>query len=149
MNKKERRRIMREFEKKDVYTTHTFSVEKFDGFLSQCRRAVNKLYGYRVSTKYDFWSTYAKKQAYKHCYGSSVIFPGEKERAEYEKAKNMSYWQFLKKYSYLSVYDGFLCIDFEFGGMVFATYSSQAMTEMGITTKEETDLYVECVLALN
>jgi hypothetical protein len=54
-----------------------------------------------------------------------------------------------KKYSYLSVYDGFHCIDFDFGGIIFAAYSSQALIEMGVTTKEEVNLYVECALAIS
>jgi hypothetical protein len=139
---------MREYDKKDIYTTHGWSSESFDGFLTQCKRAVNKLYQEKVSTKYDFWSTYASEQASKHFFGKGSFLSNE-EYTEYEKAKDMSYWQFLKKYGYLSVYDGFHCIDFDFGGIVFAAYSSHALIEMGVTTKEEVDLYVECALAIN
>jgi hypothetical protein len=139
---------MREYDKKDIYTTHTTSSESFDGFLAQCRRAINKLHQEKVSTKYDFWSYYASEQAYKHFYGNGRFLSNE-EQAEYEQAKNMSYWEFLRKYGCLSVYDGFFCIDFDFGEMVFASYSSKAMVEMGIYTKEELDLYVECALAVS
>jgi hypothetical protein len=139
---------MREYDKEDIYTTHTTSSGSFNGFLAQCRRAINKLHQEKVSTKYDFWSTYAHREAFKHFYGSHR-FLSDAEHAEYEQAKNMSYWEFLRKYGYLSVQDGFYCIDFEYDGMVFASYSSHAMVEMGIFTKEETDLYVECALAVS
>lgn len=148
MTKKECRRIMREYDRKDIYTTHTTSSESFNGFLAQCKRAINKLHQEKVSTKYDFWSCYASEQAYKHFYGNRR-FLSDAEHAEYEQAKNLSYWEFLKKYGYLSVQDGFFCIDFDFGGMVFAAYSSQALIEMGIFTKEEINLYVDCALAVS
>jgi hypothetical protein len=32
--------------------------------------------------------------------------------------------------------------------MVFAAYSSRALIEMGVVTKEEIDLYVECALKI-
>ena len=144
--KKECRRIMREYDKKDIYTTHTFSVESFEGFLAQCKRAVNKLHGEKVSVKYDFWSTIMGHRTYQYFYGYGGFL--SHEDTDYETVSNMTYWEFLKKYGCLSIYDGFFCIDFEFGGMVFAAYSSRALIEMGIVTKEEIDLYVECALAV-
>jgi hypothetical protein len=148
MNKKECRRIMREYDKKDIYTTHTRSVSSFNGFLSQCKRAINKLHGQKVSTKYDFWSIYAKEPAYKYFVEGRMSLSDE-EYAKYEKAREMSYWEFLKTYGYLSVYDGIFCIDFDYDGIVFASYSSKALIEMGVLTKDEIDLYVECELTIN
>jgi hypothetical protein len=138
---------MREYDKKDIYTTQTTSSESFEGFLAQCRRAINKLHQEKVSTKYEFWSMYAYREAFKHFYGGKS-FLSEEEKAKYKQAKNFSYWEFLRKYGYLSIYDGFYCIDFEYGGMVFAAYSSRALIEMGVFTKEEIDLYVECASAI-
>jgi len=80
-----------------------------------------------------------------------IIYQKEKKIrwAEYEQAKNLSYWEFLKKYQFLTVQDGIHCVDFDFGGIVFAAYSSQCLTEMGVFTKEESDLYVDCVLQID
>lgn len=69
MTDKECKRYIRDYNKRDIYTTHTQSVESFVGFLNQCKRAINKLYffyGAPVSVKSDFWSAYAKEQAYNH-----------------------------------------------------------------------------------
>jgi len=141
LNKKKCVRIMKEYDKKDIYTTHNQSVSDFKGFLEQCKRAINKLYGYKVSTKCDFWSTWDTEKASIHYFKGNY--------AEQEKARKMTYWEFLKQYGYLSIQDGVHCIDFDFDGVVFAAYSSQCLIEMGVYTKEEIDRYVECSLLIS
>jgi hypothetical protein len=35
-----------------------YANEDWSKFLGQCKRAINKLSGYKVGVKYDFWSKY-------------------------------------------------------------------------------------------
>lgn len=156
MTDKECKQFMKDFEKRDIYTTHSQSVEGWDGFLNQCKRAINKLYsfqGSRVSVKTDFWSSYADDQAYNFLikrggYDNLLWDERQKRWAEYEKAKKLSYWEFLKKYQFLTVQDGIHCVDFDWSGIVFAAYSTQCLVDMGVYTAEESKLYIDCLFQI-
>ena len=153
-NRKECLRLMKKFDKKDIYTTQTRSVSDFKGFLEQCKRAINKLYGHKVGTKEGIWSWYADDNAYKYILDKNLLPIADRElylenRAEYEKAKELSCWEFLKKYGFIHIEDGYFCVDFEFDETVFAAYSSKALIDMGVYTKEEINQYVDCSLLIS
>ena len=65
MTKKEAKQIVHYHNKTDnVYTTHTHSVDNFDGFLRQCKRAINKMQQIPdASVKHEFFSMMAVDQA--------------------------------------------------------------------------------------
>jgi hypothetical protein len=114
----------KEFEKRDIYCTEKRSVESFDGFLAQCKRAINKLYRYgdeipAISVDTEFWS----------------MNSGE---------NGLTCWEYLKKYGCLTVQDGCFCVTFEYDAIVFAAYSSAMLIEMGVYTHEEINEYVDC-----
>ena len=171
MTKQEAKQIVRYLNKKDnVYTTHTHSVDNFDGFLKQCKRAINKMQQIPdASVKHEFFSEMAIDQAerfYKReikdvffifqsplgdynceCVLNGALYyaseVGKKYIDEYEAIKKMTYWEHLRKYGELHVENGWNCVDFEFGGIVFAALSSYALIEMGVFTAQECRQYQE------
>lgn len=136
----EAKALLEEYNKRDRYTTQIRSVTSFEGFLRQCRRAIDKLHGFHIEADQEFWSMEAKDEAwrlYKH---------GDISNEEYEVVKHMSMWQCLRKYQELHVEDGWFNIAFEFGEIVFAALSSRALIEMGIFTEEEMGEYTDLIL---
>lgn len=158
MNSKEAAQIIREHNKKDnVYTTHTQSVKSFNGFIAQCRRAMCKVLGGKdnfYGVKDNILGQYAKEQAnrfynreIKDKYFGNEVYQSA-EWAEYEAIKKMSNWEYLRKYGELNIQDGWFCIDFDFGGTVFAGLSQFALTEMGVFTKEDCKMYLVAISVL-
>ena len=157
MTKKEASQIIREHGKRDaVYTTHVHSSADWKGFLRQCKRAVNKMQQIPgASVNVEFFSYLATGQAYKFLTReiSGKFYPGmtgyDEKLAEYESIKNMTYREYLRKYGELSVQDGWFCVDFEFGGIVFAGLSQGALIEMGVFTKDDCNRYLESLTVLD
>jgi len=157
MKKKDANQIIKDFNKKDkVYTTHTRSVESFEGFLQQCKRAINKAQQIpNASVRNEFFSVYATEQAnrfLKNAFHNLWNPQSElyKQRLnEYEGIKKMSNWEYLRKYGELHVQDGWFCVDFEFGEIVFAGLSQKALVEMGVFTNEECRQYEDAILLVS
>ena len=81
---------------KTTYKTHEENENRkndFQLFLNQCKRAVNKVYEYNVSTKYDVWS---------------VAEDGE------------TLWNKLRNTGKLEYTDGFVVLDFIYGTHIYA-----------------------------
>jgi hypothetical protein len=102
-----------------------YANEDWNKFLGQCKRAINKIYGFTVSVKYDFWSTHIR----------NCIIDGQRDER--------TYWDVLKKTGRLSINDGLICIDFQFDSHVFAGFSSNYYIEIGLLTKEQIDDYMD------
>jgi hypothetical protein len=103
------------------------SNEDWSKFLDQCKRAINKIHGFTVSVKYDFWSTYM----------NSCIIDGKRDER--------TYWDILKETGSLSINDGCLCIDFQFYSHVYAGFSASYYIEQGILTKEQFEDYLKTI----
>ena len=78
--------------------------ENFNGFLQQCKYAIDKIFGYHIKTDEDFWST---------------------------KINEKTYWQILKETGSLAINEIWyenrkekegLAIDFDFGRIVYAEH---------------------------
>jgi len=154
MTKKEALQIIKEHNKKDgIYTTYVSSSEDYNGFLKQCKRAVNKMQCIPdASVKHEFFSKFATEQAdryYSRMIKDNYLYPnsplGMERMTEYENIAKMSNWEYLRKYGELSVQDGWHCVDFEFGGIVFAGLSQGALTEMGVFTNEDCRLFLDAL----
>jgi hypothetical protein len=97
------------------YEYYEYANEDFNKFLEQCKRAVNKVSGYKCSVKHDFWSTCVKWSAnWREC---------------------RTYWDVLRETGSLSVNDGIFCIDFQADCHVFAGYSASYYIEQGLATE--------------
>ena len=154
MTQKEAAHIIKEHNRKDnVYTTHTDSSENFSNFLKQCKRAVNKMQGIPdAKVDEEFFSGRATEQANRFydrkikdrgLFGNS---PLSVERwKEHDAIEKMSNWEYLRKYGELHIQDGWFCVDFEFGGIVFAGLSQQALVEMGVFTKDDCKLFLDAI----
>jgi hypothetical protein len=127
MNKKEAKQIIKEFNQRDnVFTTLTESVKSFKGFLNQCKRAVNKMQQIPdASVNHEFFSTQKNEN------------------------NGKTYWDVLKETGELHVQDGWFCVDFEFGGIVFAGLSQKALIEMEVFTKEECMQFVDAIFLID
>ena len=157
MKKKDAFQIIKAFNKKDnAYTTHTRSVESFEGFLKQCKRAINKAQQIpNASVRDEFFSMYAIEQAnrfFKNAFHNlwnpqSELY--KQKLKEYESIKKMSNWEYLRKYGELHVQDGWFCVDFEFGEMVFAGLSEKALIEMEVFTNEECRQYTDAIVSVS
>ena len=154
MTKREAEQIIKEQAKKDKqYTTYVESSEDRDTFLRQCKRAVNKMQGIPdASVNEEFFSMYATEQAnryfdreIKNQYINADTEYGKEIWNEYESIKEMTNWEYLRKYGELSVHGGWYCVDFEFGTIVFAGLSQRAMVEMGVFTNEDCKLYLDAL----
>jgi hypothetical protein len=120
------------FEKKTgKYETFVPASESWEGFLNQCKRAVNKLHGFKVGVKYDFWSCRIGYNDFKE------VLDLDGRTMRYGEYEDLTYWEFLKKTGFLSINDGFHCIDFDSANHVFAGYSGPAYVDMEIVTAEE------------
>lgn len=77
-----------------IYKTHTAKerYNDFQLFLNQCKNAMNKAFGYKVSVKYDTWSMYMDDQ---------------------------TFWEKLKNTGSLSYNDECLVIDFEYDRNIY------------------------------
>jgi hypothetical protein len=106
---------------------YQYSNEDWNKFLDQCKRAVNKVSGFKCGVKYDFWSTHAR----------DYFIDGKKDER--------TYWDVLKETGRLSINDGWLCIDFQFGIHVFAGFSGTYYIEQGLLTKEQLDDYLNTI----
>jgi hypothetical protein len=155
MTKGEARKIVKEHLKKDsVYTTLVESSGDYKGFLQQCKRAVNKMQQIpNASVKYEFFSGCATEQAARFMKSELVgMYPGhplrDEKLADYNAILKMTNWEYLRKYGELHVQDGWYCVDFGFGDIVFAALSQFALIEMGVFTKEECDNYIDAYFIL-
>ncbi|PXV61247.1 hypothetical protein CLV62_12580 [Dysgonomonas alginatilytica] len=109
-----------------IYETDRPSKTDFNSFLNQCKRAINKLYGFNVSVNQEFWS----------CRVNSIYVDGE-------MIDGKTYWEELKETGSLSLTDGLFCIDFQFDSHVYADYSVNFYLENGLITKEEYSLFLD------
>lgn len=97
---------IKENEKKKTIEYYQLSKENFNAFLQQCRRAMDKIFGYHMSVKFDEWSKIVKD----------------------EEGNEITAWEFLKKYGYLhhSERDNYIHYkmgySFIYGSHVYAYY---------------------------
>lgn len=119
--------------KSKKYRTDALSVGTFQGFLNQCKRAIDKLHGEKMSVKHDFWS----------CVDRSIQYEAYKKKFDFDNIpRNKTFWDILKETGELHIQDGFYCVDFEFGGVVYAEYSCRAMIDYFDCTEEEFNEYL-------
>jgi hypothetical protein len=79
--------------------TYKESPENFKRFLTACRKAVNKVFGFEVETEYDFWS---------------------------QEISGKTHWSILKDSGALAVNSEEIACDFRFGELVYADLPASA-----------------------